>query len=63
LTPASSSTAAQKKAKRMGDTIVGRFLKALFKSDHDRWNIELRAPKCAPAVALGTPDPLQVEEE
>jgi hypothetical protein len=46
----------------MGDTIVGRFLKALLKSDHDRWNIELRAPKCAPAVALGTPDPLQVEE-
>jgi hypothetical protein len=47
----------------MGDTIVGRFLKTLLKSKHDRWNIELRAPKSAPAVALGTPEPPRVEEE
>jgi len=47
----------------MGDTIVGRFSKALLKSDHDRWNLELRAPKCAAAVALREPEPLQVEEE
>ena len=52
-----------KRMGRMGSAIAGCFPKALLKSDHDRWNLERRAPKCAPAVALGTPEPLQVEEK
>jgi hypothetical protein len=47
----------------MGDTIVGRFSNALFRSGYDCWNLAARAPKYAPAVTLRPPEPLQVEEE
>jgi hypothetical protein len=51
------------KAKRMGHTIVGRFSNAHFRSGYHRWNLAARAPKCAAAVTLRTPEPLQVEGE
>jgi hypothetical protein len=47
----------------MGHAIMSLFSKAPLRGDHDRWNLELRAPMCAPAVALRTPETLQVEEE
>jgi len=43
--------------------IVGRFSKALLRGDYERWTLEIRAPKCAAAVALRAPEPPQVEEE
>jgi hypothetical protein len=47
----------------MGDTIVGRFSNALFRSGYDRWSLAAQALKYAPAATLLTPEPLQVEEQ
>jgi hypothetical protein len=47
----------------MGNTIVGCFSKALLRGSYDRWNLKVRARKCAAVVAFCTPEPLRVEEE
>jgi hypothetical protein len=46
----------------MVNTIVGLFSKALLKSGHDRWNLEVQAPKCVAVVALRALEQLRVEE-
>ena len=46
----------------LGNTIVDRFSEALPGDGCDRWNLEIQARNFAPAVALGTLQPLRMEE-
>jgi hypothetical protein len=47
----------------LGNTIVDRFSEALLRDGCDRWNLEVQARNYTPTVALGTLQPLRIEEK